>query len=145
MRLLRAVAISKQAAITTSHGHYRYYAWVFSKEIDTMPSDYSLSDLLERLYETQEALEAAIMELTLLVEEQEAPEAGGNVRGSSRDDERERRPYQTRLGSSENGTLVNPCLTSRCWRRRRIDLVAEMLLTRSDSSQTIACSRLVPI
>jgi len=37
-----------------------------------MPSDYSLSDVLERLYENQQALEAAIMELTLLVEEQGA-------------------------------------------------------------------------
>jgi hypothetical protein len=29
-----------------------------------MPSDYSLPDILERLYENQQALEAAIMELT---------------------------------------------------------------------------------
>ncbi|MDR8389273.1 hypothetical protein MKS85_27585 [Pseudomonas sp. JL2] len=34
---------------------------------------------------------------------------------------------------------------SLCWRRRQIDLLAEMSLTQSDSSQTIACSRLVPI
>ncbi|MCO8310968.1 hypothetical protein [Pseudomonas mandelii] len=47
-----------------------------------MPSDYSLSDLLERLYENQHALEAAIMELTLLVEQQGASEVGGNVRGA---------------------------------------------------------------
>jgi hypothetical protein len=46
-----------------------------------MPSDYSLSELLERLYENQEALEAALMELTLLVEGQGVPE-GGNVRGT---------------------------------------------------------------
>jgi hypothetical protein len=50
--------------------------------MDSMPSNYSLSELLERLYENQEALEAAIMELTLLVEEQGAPEVGGNVRGA---------------------------------------------------------------
>jgi hypothetical protein len=37
-----------------------------------MPSDYSLSDVLERLFENQQALEAAIMELTLLIEEQGA-------------------------------------------------------------------------
>lgn len=47
-----------------------------------MPCDYSLSDVLERLYENQEALQAAIMELTLLVEEQGAREVGGNVRGA---------------------------------------------------------------
>ncbi len=29
-----------------------------------MPSDYSLSDVLERLYENQQALETAVMELT---------------------------------------------------------------------------------
>lgn len=55
---------------------------VFSKGIDTMPIDYSLSDLLDRLYENQHALEAAIMELTLLVEEQGTPEVGGNIRGA---------------------------------------------------------------
>ena len=47
-----------------------------------MPSDYSLSDLLERLYENQQALEAAVMELTLLAEQQGASEVGGNVRGA---------------------------------------------------------------
>ncbi|WP_447771954.1 hypothetical protein [Pseudomonas kilonensis] len=47
-----------------------------------MPNDYSLSDLLERLYENQQALEAAIMELTLLVEEQGTQKVGGNVRGA---------------------------------------------------------------
>ncbi|WP_339503182.1 hypothetical protein [Pseudomonas silesiensis] len=47
-----------------------------------MPSEYSLSDVLEKLYENQLALEAAIMELTLQVEEQGAREVGGNVRGA---------------------------------------------------------------
>ena len=47
-----------------------------------MPSDYSLSDVLERLFENQQALEAAIMEFTLLIEEQGAQEVGGNVRGA---------------------------------------------------------------
>ena len=47
-----------------------------------MPNDYSLSDVLERLYENQQALEAAIMELTLMVEEQGAREVGENVRGA---------------------------------------------------------------
>jgi hypothetical protein len=54
----------------------------FSKGVDVMPGDYSLSDVMERLYENQQALEAAIMELTLLVEEQGAQEVGGNVRGA---------------------------------------------------------------
>ena len=61
-----------------------------------MPSEYSLSDVLERLYENQQALEAAIMELTLLVEEQGAQEVGGNVRGALK-----RWSYQTRPGSIE--------------------------------------------
>jgi len=47
-----------------------------------MPSDYSLSDVLERLYENQQALEAAVMELTLQIEKQGAREVGGNVRGA---------------------------------------------------------------
>ncbi|WP_237886007.1 hypothetical protein [Pseudomonas sp. PGPR40] len=47
-----------------------------------MLGDYSLPDVLERIYENQLALEAAIMELTLLVEEQGAQEVGGNVRGA---------------------------------------------------------------
>lgn len=48
-----------------------------------MPSPkYSLTDTLERIYENQLALEAALMELTLLVESQGSVEAGGNVRGA---------------------------------------------------------------
>ncbi len=42
----------------------------FLKGVDVIPGDYSLSDVLERLYENQQAPQAAIMELTLLVEEQ---------------------------------------------------------------------------
>ncbi|MGX1186705.1 hypothetical protein AB7M29_004384 [Pseudomonas sp. F-14 TE3623] len=44
--------------------------------------EYSLPDVLERMHENQHALEAAIMELTLLVESQGAIEIGGNVRGA---------------------------------------------------------------
>jgi len=44
-----------------------------------MRSDYSLSDALERLYENQQA---AIIELTLLVEEQGAQEVSGNICGA---------------------------------------------------------------
>lgn len=47
-----------------------------------MPSDYSLSDVLERIYDNQEALEAAVMELTLWVERQDSTEVGDNVRGA---------------------------------------------------------------
>ncbi|CAI8788739.1 Ferritin [Pseudomonas sp. IT-P171] len=47
-----------------------------------MTNEYSLSDVLARIYHNQLALEAAIMELTLLVETQGAAEAGGNVRGA---------------------------------------------------------------
>ena len=47
-----------------------------------MPDEYSLSDVLERMYANQLALEAALMELTLHVEQQGALEAGENVRGA---------------------------------------------------------------
>ncbi|WP_236218259.1 hypothetical protein [Pseudomonas rhodesiae] len=44
--------------------------------------EHSLSDTLERIYENQLALEAALMELTLVVESQGNAEVGGNVRGA---------------------------------------------------------------
>ena len=48
-----------------------------------MPSpEYSLTDILERIYENQLALEAALMELTLLVESQGHTDSGQNVRGA---------------------------------------------------------------
>lgn len=47
-----------------------------------MPAPYSLPDMLERIYENQLALEAAIMELALFVEHQGDAEAGDNVRGA---------------------------------------------------------------
>ncbi|WP_248799944.1 hypothetical protein [Pseudomonas sp. MWU13-2105] len=47
-----------------------------------MPGDYSLSEVLERMYTNQLALEAALMELTLYVEQLGAPEVGDNVRGA---------------------------------------------------------------
>ncbi|TLG93150.1 hypothetical protein FEM54_05285 [Pseudomonas edaphica] len=43
---------------------------------------YSLPDTLERIYENQLALEAALMELTLLVEKLGHDVAGDNVRGA---------------------------------------------------------------
>lgn len=50
---------------------------LFLKGIDVVPSNYSLPDVLERIYDNQLALEAAIM-----VKEQEAREVGGNIRGA---------------------------------------------------------------
>ena len=47
-----------------------------------MPGDYSLSDVLERMYTNQLALEAALMELTLHVEQKGVPEVGSNIRGA---------------------------------------------------------------
>ena len=47
-----------------------------------MPGDYSLSDVLERMYHNQLALEAALMELTLKVEQQGSSETGENIRGA---------------------------------------------------------------
>ncbi|WP_456026747.1 hypothetical protein [Pseudomonas capeferrum] len=47
-----------------------------------MAHEYSLSDVLERMYENQLALEAAVMELTLCLERQNSVEVGENVRGA---------------------------------------------------------------
>ncbi|MEE4086420.1 hypothetical protein [Pseudomonas viridiflava] len=47
-----------------------------------MMTEYSLSDVLERIYQNQLALEAALMELTLQVEAQGHADVGDNVRGA---------------------------------------------------------------
>lgn len=47
-----------------------------------MPTEYSLGDVLERLYHNQLALEAAVMELTLRAERMGATDTGENVRGA---------------------------------------------------------------
>lgn len=47
-----------------------------------MTKEYSLTDLLERMYENQLALEAAVMELTLQNEQQGLIDVGNNVRGA---------------------------------------------------------------
>ena len=47
-----------------------------------MATEYSLADVLERLYQNQLTLEAAIMELTLRAECQGATDIGENVRGA---------------------------------------------------------------
>ena len=54
----------------------------FFKEATLMPSEYSLSDVLERIYQNQLALEAALMELTLHAEAQGHADVGDNVRGA---------------------------------------------------------------
>lgn len=47
-----------------------------------MAGEYSLTDLLERMYENQLALEAALMELALQSEKQGLNDVGVNVRGA---------------------------------------------------------------
>lgn len=47
-----------------------------------MPGEYSLPDVLERIYENQLALEAAVMELTLWAEQSASPVVGENIRGA---------------------------------------------------------------
>ncbi|PTT24608.1 hypothetical protein [Pseudomonas sp. HMWF021] len=47
-----------------------------------MHSEYSLTDVLERIYHNQLALEAALMELTLWVEQRQPGDVGENVRAS---------------------------------------------------------------
>ncbi|WP_248741270.1 hypothetical protein [Pseudomonas sp. MWU12-2029] len=47
-----------------------------------MADEYSLSDVLERMYVNQLALKAALMELTLNAEEQGLSRLGENVRGA---------------------------------------------------------------
>lgn len=47
-----------------------------------MTNEYSLTNVLERLYQNQLALEAAVMELTLWAEQKNALELGENVRGA---------------------------------------------------------------
>lgn len=46
-----------------------------------MSEEYSLSNVLERIYQNQLGLEAALMELTLQIEKQGLTEVGENVRG----------------------------------------------------------------
>jgi len=50
--------------------------------VTNMTKEYSLPDLLERIYENQLALEAALMELTLQSEKQGMDEVGDNIRGA---------------------------------------------------------------
>lgn len=47
-----------------------------------MANEYSLADVLERIYHNKPALEAALMEVTLWAERKNAAEVGENVRGA---------------------------------------------------------------
>lgn len=47
-----------------------------------MSDEYSLSDVLERMYQNQLELEASLMELTLLAEKQGLTEVEDKVRGA---------------------------------------------------------------
>lgn len=47
-----------------------------------MANEYSLTDVLDRFYQNQLALEAAVMELTLWAEQQNSLDVGANVRGA---------------------------------------------------------------
>jgi len=55
---------------------------IFSKGVGHMSGDYSLPNVLERIYHNQLALEAAVMELTRWVEQRGSAEVGGNIRGA---------------------------------------------------------------
>jgi hypothetical protein len=58
----------------------RCYASSFPNGFEAMASEYSLPIVLEKIYENQLALEAAVMELTLLVEQQGFADVGNNAR-----------------------------------------------------------------
>jgi hypothetical protein len=47
-----------------------------------MANEYTLPDVLERMYQNQLALEAAVMEHTLHLEQQGSAEAASEVRGA---------------------------------------------------------------
>ncbi|AQY65699.1 hypothetical protein [Pseudomonas veronii] len=47
-----------------------------------MPTEYSLSDVLERLHQNQLTLEVAVMKLTLREEHQKGKDTGDYVRGA---------------------------------------------------------------
>lgn len=63
-----------------------------------MSDEYSLHSVLERMYQNQLALEAALMELTLHAEEQGLEEVGDNIRGALSTIGEERRLYQSGAG-----------------------------------------------
>lgn len=56
--------------------------FLFTKGVDVVADEYSLSDVLERIYQNQLGLEAALMELTIHLEQHGFTEVGENVRGA---------------------------------------------------------------
>jgi len=60
----------------------RCYAFGSFIGVETIPTEYSLPDVLERLYQNQLALEAAVMELTLWIERKGTTDTGDNIRGA---------------------------------------------------------------
>lgn len=48
----------------------------------SMSGQYALPDVLEKMYENQLALEAALMEMTLWIEQRGAVDPGNNMRGA---------------------------------------------------------------
>ena len=54
----------------------------FLEEVALTAEEYSLADLLERMYENQLALEAALMEVVLHSDKQGSSEVGDNIRGA---------------------------------------------------------------
>lgn len=66
-----------------------------------MSDEYSLHSVLVRMYQNQQALEAALMELTLHAEENGLEEVGGNIRERSQRSERTRASSIRGLPGSE--------------------------------------------
>lgn len=95
---------SKYLASTTSHPQraLTVLPFTFSKGVDAISVGYSLSDVLERRYQIQLALEDALMELMLHAEQQGLAELGDNVRGVE-DDWREHRAHQAGGWPNLNG------------------------------------------
>ena len=56
------------------------YAFCFPNGVESMASEYSLTVVLEKMYENQLGLEAALMELVLLIEQQGYETVGDNAR-----------------------------------------------------------------
>lgn len=71
------IAISNQAGMDCTAAMLSFF-----DEVSRMTGEFSLSDLLERMYENQLALEAALMELTLHSEKEGSTVVGENVRGA---------------------------------------------------------------
>lgn len=69
-----------------------------------MIEDYSLHSVLERMYQNQLALEAALMELTLHAEVRGLEEVGENIRGAL-----SRRLYQSGASQAQRQSNLKTC------------------------------------